>query len=67
MIGAKHRRKGDRIERGRTNDLAVYDGRACCGFLRPSGSNYVVFDADRKMVGVFPNVRAAVAAIGGAP
>jgi hypothetical protein len=58
------RRRSARIVRGATNELEIYDGRDCCGFIRPSGENYLALTADRRTVGVFPSLREALAAIG---
>jgi hypothetical protein len=42
---------------------AVYDGRTCIGFLLPRGKIGIeAFDADQHSLGVFPTIKAAVAA-----
>lgn len=61
------RRRTARIVRGATSELAIYDGRDCCGFIRPSGDAFLLLDAERRTIGVFPSLREALAAIGGTP
>jgi hypothetical protein len=52
---------------GERSELAIYDGRDCCGFIRPSGDGFLLLTADRRTVGVFSSLREAVQAIEDAP
>jgi hypothetical protein len=52
---------------GERSELAIYAGRDCCGFIRPSGGDaFLLLDAERRTVGVFRSLAEALAAIGGA-
>jgi hypothetical protein len=65
-IATQGRRRTARIVQGATSELAIFDGRDCCGFVRPSGNGFLLLTADRRTVGVFSSLREALAAIGGA-
>jgi hypothetical protein len=60
------RRRSARIVRGERNELAVFDGRDCCGFIRPSGDGFLLLTADRRTIGIFRSLAEALAALGGA-
>ena len=60
------RRRSARIVRGERNELAIFDGREVCGFIRPSGDGFLLLTADRRTLGVFRSLAEALAAIGGA-
>jgi hypothetical protein len=60
------RRLSARVVKGERSELAIYAGRDCCGFIRPSGDAFLLLDVERRTVGVFPSLREALQALGGA-
>jgi hypothetical protein len=65
-IATQARRRSARIVPGAISELAIYDGPRCCGFIRPSGDGFLALSVVRRTVGVFPSLREALQAIGGA-
>jgi hypothetical protein len=63
-IAKQARRRTARIVRGSTNELAIYTGHDCCGFIRPSGDGFLLLSADRRTVGIFISLHEALQAIG---
>jgi hypothetical protein len=59
------RRRSARIVSGERGELAIYNGRDVCGFIRPSGDGFLALYVDRRTIGVFPTLHEALQALGG--
>jgi hypothetical protein len=59
-----HRQQPRKISAHDTALLAIYDGQVCLGFLLPRGREGVaVYDADDRLLGIFPDQKSAANAV----